>query len=230
MSAIWSNNQPTNLQQQQQRQQPSQVLEMRSVRQVTKSFLNTFLLYCPNICKQDIKIPNIYTLFMRIRIWYVKRIPKGWFQIHYLLIRHCLSSTTKWWPSTTQLWSWFVANSTALQCRCLAGKAWAVLPLATPGRPFFAPATTVRTVTTLTELVKGAKKGRKKEWKRGEGVGHGQLNFLVRCPTARGEDVQLEAALSIVVSIRLAETKTKTKGGNVHGCSTSWVSWIASSL
>ena len=42
---------------------------------MTKSFLNTFLLYCPNICKQDIKIPNIYTLFMRIRIWYVKRIP-----------------------------------------------------------------------------------------------------------------------------------------------------------
>ena len=42
---------------------------------MTKSFLNTFLLNCPNICKQDIKIPNIYTLFMRIRIWYVKRIP-----------------------------------------------------------------------------------------------------------------------------------------------------------
>ena len=99
-----------------------------------------------------------------------------------------------------------------------------MLPLATPGRPFFAPATTVRTVTTLTELVKGAMKGRKKKSKRGEGVGHGQLNFLVQCPTARGEDVQLEAALSIVVSIRLAETKTKTKGGNVHGCSTSWVS------
>ena len=99
-----------------------------------------------------------------------------------------------------------------------------MLPLATPRKPFFAQATTVRTVTTLTELVKGAKKGRKKESKRGEGVGHGQLNFLVQCPTARGEDAKLEDALSIVVFIRLAETKTKTKGGNAHGFSTSWVS------
>ena len=99
-----------------------------------------------------------------------------------------------------------------------------MLPLATPGRPFFVPATTVRTVTMSTRWVRGANKGRKKRSKRGEGVGHGQLNFLVRCPTARGEDVQLEAALSIVVSIRGAETKTKTKGGNVHGFSTSWVS------
>ena len=98
-----------------------------------------------------------------------------------------------------------------------------MLPLATPRKPFFAPATTVRTVTTLTELVKEAKKGRKKESKRGEGDGHGRLNFLARCPTARGEDAQLEAAINIVVFIRCAET---AKEDNVLGFSTFWVSGL----
>ena len=62
-----------------------------------------------------------------------------------------------------------------------------MLPLAIPGRPFFAPATTVRTVTMSTEWVKGANKGKKmkKGPRPGEGVGHGRLNFLGRCPTAR---------------------------------------------
>ena len=96
-----------------------------------------------------------------------------------------------------------------------------MLPLATPRRPFFAQATTVRTVTTSTEWVKGANRGRKKGSKRGEGVGHGRLNFLVRCLIAHGEVAKLEAATNIVVSIRCAET---ARGGNVHGFSTFWVS------
>ena len=139
----------------------------------------------------------------------------------HLQIRHCWSSTMRWWPSTTQLWSWFVANLTALQCRCLAGKAWAVLPLATLRRPFFAPATTVRTVTTLTTRLKEIQGT--KGAKRGEGACHGRLHFLAQCRTARGEDVKSEVALNTVAFILSAELDER---GNVPGFSTFRVSWV----
>ena len=67
-----------------------------------------------------------------------------------------------------------------------------MLPLVTPGRQFCVPATTVRTVTTSKEWVMGANKGMygKMGPKPDEGVGHGRLSFLARCPTAHGEVAQ----------------------------------------
>ena len=100
----------------------------------------------------------------------------SYFQICRLLIPHCWSFTTRWWPSTTLLWSWFVANLTAAMYPCLVEKVWAVLPPATLERLFFVPATTVRIATTSMEWGRVSVWGRE-ESKRGKGVGHGPVSY-----------------------------------------------------
>ena len=126
-----------------------------------------------------------------------------------------------WWPSTTQLWSWYAANSMAIQCQCLVGRVLAVRLLATPERQSCVPATTVRTATTLTKRLKEIQGT--KGAKRGEGACHGRLHFLAQCRTARGEDVKSEVALNTAAFTLSAELDER---GNVPGFSTFRVSWV----
>ena len=107
----------------------------------------------------------------------------------------------------------------AIQCQCLVGRVLAVRPLATPERQSCVPATTVRTVTTLTKRLKEIQGT--KGAKRGEGACHGRLHFLAQCRTARGEDVKSEVALNTVAFILSAELDER---GNVPGFSTFRVS------